>query len=463
MKMKKLLLRFAVYVLSFVVFVGGIGLFGLLRSQKDFYGSVRNEPVPSLQGVKIPQYNPNKPTVAVMLGDSTITTEDFDFLIPYELFSMTDAYNVYAVAPDKNVKSLSGGLDVVPHYSYQELDKLLGKSPDIIVVPFMPIVDEKNYQPTREWIRQHSSSQTTFLSICGGSGNLADAGLLKGKSATSHWQAVGPLSGQFPDTDWKEDMRYVHVGNTLTSAGQSAGFDAVLYLIAQKLGEPMAAKISKEINYPSYHFVQNPKADPFRMDLKFSTYILNGAFRWNKKQMGVLLYNDMDEISLSSIFDSYADTGTTQVLTVANSDTPIATKHHLNILARHQISDAPKLDKMIIPGGNAKSLAAADVKRWSEKGNAKETLFVHSDSPNRYVFEAPLEDLAKQEDLLTAKHGVKRFEYRGNNIKLAGKALPLETYSHLLLVAVLSFLVALYIDRRFILKKTIFKSYKQAI
>jgi hypothetical protein len=116
---------------------------------------------------------------------------------------------------------------------------------------------------------------------------------------------------------------------------------------------------------------------------------------------------------------------------------------------------------MIIPGGNAKSLAAADVKLWSEKGNSKETLLIHSDSPNRYVFEAPLEDLAKQEDLLTAKHAVKRLEYRANGIHLEGKPFPLETYGNVLLTGLLALLVAFCIDRRFIMKKKIFKSYKQ--
>ncbi|WML46751.1 DJ-1/PfpI family protein [Neobacillus sp. PS3-34] len=266
--MKRLVVRLAVYVLIFVVFMGGIGLYGFNRHQKDFYLNVRHEPVPSLQGVKIPQYNPDKPTVAVVLADSTIPTEDFDFLIPYELLSMTDAYNVYAVAPDKNVKSLSGGLDVLPHYSYKELDNLLNKSPDIIVVPYMPIdvskLDEVKYQPTRKWIQKHSRSKTTtFVSICGGSLNLADAGLLKGKSATSHWQALPGLIKKYTDTHWKEDVRYVHEGNTLTSAGQSAGIDAVLHLISQQLGEPVAAKISKEISYPSYQFVQNPKVALF--------------------------------------------------------------------------------------------------------------------------------------------------------------------------------------------------------
>ncbi|MBS4171728.1 DJ-1/PfpI family protein [Bacillus sp. FJAT-49736] len=461
--MKKLVLRIAVYVLILLVFVGGIEFYGFKRHQKDFYFNVRHEPVPSLQGAVVPQYDPYKPTVAVMMADSSITTEDFDFLIPYTLFSMTDAYNVYAVAPDKNIKTLSGGLDVIPHYSYKELDQLLGKSPDIVVVPYMPSIKEKKYQPTREWIQKHSNSKTTFLSICGGSVNLADAGLLKGKSATSHWQNIPLFKKQYPNTNWKENVRYVQEGNILTTAGQSAGIDGVLHLIAQQLGEPMAAKISKEIHYPSYYFVQNPKVDqPFKTDIKFATYWLNIGFHWNKKQMGVLLYKDMDEMALSSIFDSYGDTGTTQVLTVSSSDAPITTKHHLNILARHPILNVPKLDKMIIPGGDAKSLAAADIKLWDKKDNAKETLLIHSDSPNRYVFEAPLEDLAKQEDLLTAKHAAKRFEYRANGIHLEGKTFPLETYGYLLLTGLLALLVAFYIDRRFIMKKSIFKSYKQA-
>ncbi|MDN3018892.1 DJ-1/PfpI family protein [Paenibacillus sp. BSR1-1] len=462
--MKRFVARLVVYVLCFVVFVGGIGFYGFKRHQKDFYLNVRHEPVPSLQAVTVPKYDSHKPTVAVVMADSSIPTEDFDFLIPYTLFSMTDAYNVYAVAPDKNIKSLSGGLDVVPHYSYKELDQLLGKSPDIVVVPFMPIVDEKKYQPTREWIQKHSNEKTTFLSICGGSQNLADAHLLKGKSAASHWQAIPGLKIQYPDTHWVEDLRYVQEGNVLTTAGQSAGIDGVLHLIAKQLGEPMAAKISKEINYPSYHFVQNPKVnDPFYMDIKFATYWLNLGFHWNKKQMGVLLYKGMDELALSSIFDSYGDTGTTQISTISNSDAPIATKHHLNIVARHQISNAPKLDKMIIPGSTVKSLAEADIKRWSEKGNAKKTLLIHSDSPNRFVFEAPLEDLAKQEDVITAKHAVKRFEYHENGIHLEGKPFPLETYGGLLLTVLLSLFTAFCIDRRFIMKKTIFKSYNKSV
>jgi AraC family transcriptional regulator, transcriptional activator FtrA len=448
-KMKRLLVRLVVYVFIFVVFVGGVGFLGLIRSQKDFYAAVRQEPIPSLQGVEKPKYNPNKPTVAVLLGNET--TEGSDFMIPYELFSRTGAFNVYAVASDNQVKSLTGGLDVIPHYSFKEMDKLLGKSPDIIAIPFMTMGDEKKFQPVREWIQKHS--KTNLLSICGGSGNLATTGLLKGRSVATHWQngLFGRIEKEYPETNWIWDQRYIQDGNVVSSAGVSSGIDAVLYVISQRLGEPVAAKIAKEMNYPSYHFVKNPKMDPFDFDLR--TYTLNNAFQWNKKKAGVLLYNGVEEIALASVFDIYSDTGTTKVLPISKSQQPIVSKHGLNMLSRHLISNVPNLDKMIVPGREAKSLAAGDIKKWNEKGNTKEVQFVHSDSPDRFIFEVQLEDLAKQEDLLTAKHAVKRLEFRANDIHLEGKPFPLETYGNLLLVSLLSVLAAFYIDRRFITKK----------
>lgn len=456
--MKRLLVRFGVYVLIFVVFVGGTGFLGLIGSRKDFYEAVRQEPIPSLQEVGKPKYNPNKPTVAVVLGNDT--TEGSDFMIPYELFSRTGEFNVYAVASDNQVKSLTGGLDVIPHYSFKEMDKLLGKSPDIIAIPFMPIVNEKKFQPVREWIQKHS--KTTLLSICGGSENLAATGLLKEKSAASHWQNMVVLPNKYPETNWLWDQRYVHDGNVVSSAGVSSGIDAVLYVISQKLGEPMAEKIAKEMKYPSYYFVKNPKMDPFDFDMR--TYILNNAFQWNKTKAGVLLYNGVEEMALASVFDIYSDTGTTKVLSISSSEHPVVTKHGLNLISRHLISNAPQLDKMIVPGREAKSLAAEDIKNWNEKENAKEPLFVHSDSPERFIFEVALEDLAKQEDLLTAKHAVKRLEFRANDIHLEGKPFPLETYGNMLLTGLIAVLVAFYIDRRFIMKKRITSnSHKQAI
>jgi AraC family transcriptional activator FtrA len=457
--MKRLLLRLVVYVCMIAVIVGGIGAVGFIRSQNDYWFGIRDKPVPSLQGVKIPEHDPNKPTVAVLLGNPT--TEVFDFMVPYEMFAMTEAYNVYAVAPDKNVTSLTGGLDLVPHYSFEELDQLLGKSPDLIVIPFMPMVDEEKYKPVREWIQKHS--KTNLLSICSGAENLADTGLLKGKSSTLHWQVVNRAIKQHPETNWIRDQRYVVADkNIVSSAGLTSGIDAVLYVISQQLGESMAEKIAKEMNYPSYHFVKNPKVDPYYVDGSEAILYFNLAFQWNKKKTGVLLYNGMEDGALASIFDTYSASGTTKVYTISDTVQPIVTKHHLNLIARYQIANAPELDRMIVPGTEAKSLAAEAVKQWNEKGNGVEPEFMHSGSADRFIFDAPLEDLAKQEDVLTAKYGAKRLEYRANHIKLEGKPFSLEAFSTPLLLSLLAVLAAFCIDRRFIMKKTTPKTNTQA-
>jgi AraC family transcriptional activator FtrA len=448
--LNKLLMRFVLYVSVFVLLVGGAGAIGLARSKSDFYGAVRLEPIPALNSpIGKPIHDAEKPTAAVLIGNER--TEGLDFAIPYQMFSMTGAYNVYAVAADTQLKSLTGGLDVIPHYSFLELESLLGRSPDIIVIPYMTTENEAAFKPVRDFLRKHAD--TTLLSICGGSGNLAAAGLLDGITAASHWQTIGQLSKAYPEVNWVRDQRYTAAGNRVTTAGVSSGIDGMLYVISQRQGEKVAQAVAKQLNYPSYHYVSNPNMEPFAMDIRFAVYLLNNAFQWNKQAAGVLLYNGVEEMALASVFDIYSDTGTTRVKSVAGTDQPVLTKYGLELLPRYTVANAPKLDKRIVPGAKAKELAAPDIARWNERAEGGPLQFVHSDSPDRFLFEVQLEDLAKQEDVLTAKHAVKRLEYRANEVELKGKPFSMETYGVMALAALLAVLASSWIDRRYLLSK----------
>lgn len=445
----KFILRVVVYVMTFVIFFGGIGAFGYIRTNQEYWHPTRQTPIPALQGVSVPEHNPKKPTVAVILSNPT--TEVFDFMVPYEMFAMTDSYNVYAVAPDKNPKTLSGGLDLIPHYSFDELDRLLGRSPDLIVIPAMPMVDEVKYKPIRKWIQKHSD--TELLSICAGGLNLADTGLLKGKEATTDWKSFDYKEvNKYPETKWRRDLRYVADGNIVSSAAITSGIDAVLYVISKQLGEPMAEKVAKEMHYPSYHFVKNPKIDPYYVDRTELIYTFNNAFQWNKKSTGVWLYNGMDEGALTTIFDTYANSGTTKVYTISNAKQPIVTKYHLNLISRYQMSNAPKLDRMFVPGAEAESLAAKELKQWNTRGGNVTPEFIHSGYSDRFMFDASLEDLAKQEDVLTAKYGEKRIEYRANNLNFKGDPFSYEAFGIAFLISLAALLIAFCIDRVFISK-----------
>ncbi|MCI3921200.1 DJ-1/PfpI family protein [Paenibacillus sp. TRM 82003] len=440
--MVKKFARVIVFIAIFTIVLGGIGVVNFKKSYAEFWVPPRQVMGSLVQVLK--KHDPDKPTVAVVLSNQT--TEGLDFAIPYQVFSMTGAFNVYAVANDNQARALTGGVDVIPHYSFEQLDTLLGgKSADIIAIPALGKTN--NFESIREWIIKHKD--TTLLSICAGANSLAATGLLDGKTAATHWQTVVSYKKKYPKVNWVEDQRFVSNdgGRIVSSAGISSGIDATLFVISQRLGDTVAKRIAEQLRYPTFHYVSNPKVEPYKIELNYSTYLLNNAFRWRKKNIGVLLYNGVEEMAVTSVFDVFSNTGTTRILSITDGERPVTTKHGLTLLPRHSMTSAPPIRKMIVPGAQAETLAAKEVERWMEAGNAKDVQFVHSGYPERFIFERQLEDLALQEDVLTAKHAIKRLEFRGSNLSLSGPQIPTETYVTLLLCAILSAGLAWLFDR----------------
>ncbi|WP_120633835.1 DJ-1/PfpI family protein [Ruegeria sp. EL01] len=98
-----------------------------------------------------------------------------------------------------------------------------------------------------DWLRQvHAGSRFT-TSVCSGAVILGAAGLLKGKSATTHWSAMNGIK-QLGATPCPSD-RIVQDGKIWTAAGVSAGLDLALALIEKIEGRPTAEKIQLLIEY----------------------------------------------------------------------------------------------------------------------------------------------------------------------------------------------------------------------
>ncbi|WP_339270639.1 hypothetical protein NYE54_05550 [Paenibacillus sp. FSL K6-1330] len=63
----------------------------------------------------------------------------------------------------------------------------------------------------------------------------------------------------------------------------------------------------------------------------------------------------------------------------------LITKHGLNLVARYQTKDVPKLEKMIVVGADAESEAAEDIKQWNNSGNSAKLMFLHRDMSGRFA------------------------------------------------------------------------------
>jgi transcriptional regulator GlxA family with amidase domain len=97
------------------------------------------------------------------------------------------------------------------------------------------------------WIASLPARVRRLGAICSGALLLAEAGVLDGRQATTHWLDVAELSRRYPRVRVVPDAIYVQDGAIWTSAGITAGMDLALAMVAQDLGMPLALKVAKRM------------------------------------------------------------------------------------------------------------------------------------------------------------------------------------------------------------------------
>jgi transcriptional regulator GlxA family with amidase domain len=90
------------------------------------------------------------------------------------------------------------------------------------------------------------------LSVCTGAFVLGAAGLLDGRSCTTHWRQARSLSVMYPAAKVDPDVLYVDAGQVITSAGTAAGIDACLYLVRKEQGGAVANAIARRMVVPPH-------------------------------------------------------------------------------------------------------------------------------------------------------------------------------------------------------------------
>lgn len=90
----------------------------------------------------------------------------------------------------------------------------------------------------------------TVVSICTGAFELARAGLLDGKPATTHHWYFGAMTRDFPDVHLVHDVRWVRADpTTWTAGGLTSGVDLALHLVAERFGEAQAERTANFMEY----------------------------------------------------------------------------------------------------------------------------------------------------------------------------------------------------------------------
>jgi transcriptional regulator GlxA family with amidase domain len=127
---------------------------------------------------------------------------------------------------------------------------------DLIVIPGFDgapkAILKKNAALVR-WIAEMNNSGAEVASLCVGSFFLAEAGLLNGKTATSHWAATDEMRSQYPLIKVKSDRVITDQDGIYTSGGGFSSIKLILYLIEKFCGRETALWISKRFSIDIDH------------------------------------------------------------------------------------------------------------------------------------------------------------------------------------------------------------------
>ena len=174
--------------------------------------------------------------------------EELEFAGPWEVLSAwsrmeTGPADVTTVAESADPLRCAHGLTVIPDRSWADAPAY-----DLVVMPGGRVENVRN-PVVFQRLRGLSAGGTLMASVCNGAMVYADAGLLDGMPATTHWSTVERLRQTDRGIDVREEARYVDAGEVITAAGVSAGIDMALYLIKRLDSEDAARQVRRYIQY----------------------------------------------------------------------------------------------------------------------------------------------------------------------------------------------------------------------
>jgi transcriptional regulator GlxA family with amidase domain len=188
--------------------------------------------------------------VAAVIDEGALT---FDLAIPCEVFGLDRSdiampwYEFIVVAAERSpVRTQTGFLLDTP-FRLVDLERA-----DTIVVPGWSDPDDLPSPALCRAILKAHERGARIVSLCTGVFVLAEAGLLSGRRATTHWMYADLLRARHPDIEVDPDVLYVVDGQIMTSAGTAAGIDLCLHIVALDHGLDVAVKVARRLVMPPF-------------------------------------------------------------------------------------------------------------------------------------------------------------------------------------------------------------------
>jgi transcriptional regulator GlxA family with amidase domain len=176
------------------------------------------------------------------------TADDFPKLLSGQATPDEHPFLVSTVSSNARPLQASNGLRLQSDYAFEQAPVF-----DIVVIPGsnLTVLDQIGTQDKEviRWIAQAATHSQLMTSVCTGAFLLAQAGLLDGKRATTHWSALERFAQRFPQIQVQRAVKFVDEGTIITAGGVTAGFNMALHIVERLIGAHMAQLTAKGIDF----------------------------------------------------------------------------------------------------------------------------------------------------------------------------------------------------------------------
>jgi transcriptional regulator GlxA family with amidase domain len=178
--------------------------------------------------------------------------EELDIVGPVEIFAAVNRLRTLRqLAPIYQIELLStarqrmlsgeSGLSLLAHGHYRAL-----RGPvDTLLISGGQGAMQAHASGVLDWLRTMAGQVRRLCSICTGAFLLAEAGLLHGRHATTHWLWAAELAAKYPSVTVNANPIWIQDGHIYTSAGVTAGIDLALALVEEDCGNVMALEVAR--------------------------------------------------------------------------------------------------------------------------------------------------------------------------------------------------------------------------
>ncbi|WP_342661553.1 HTH-type transcriptional regulator CdhR (plasmid) [Rhodococcus ruber] len=139
---------------------------------------------------------------------------------------------------------------------------------DIVIVPSWPMPPPSIGKTLKDRLHHAHARGAVIAGLCLGAFAVADAGLLDGRAAVTHWEAMPLLAERCPDSEVDSSVLYIDHGDVLTSAGTASAIDACLHLVRKHLGSAAATRVARHLVVAPHReggqaqYIERPLARP---------------------------------------------------------------------------------------------------------------------------------------------------------------------------------------------------------